>query len=271
MQKLVYPDNELKIYIDEYQSGMSLSKISEKYHLNRHTLSRNLQGAGIQVTRRKYQLNEDVFSILTSDSAYWLGFIAADGCILVTGSDPNPKVLSFNLNVRDKEHLEKFKKFCDSNAIITENLSVEGYGAGTTLAHLEINSRRLVSDLEKYGICRAKSNILQPPNIPPEFFLDWIRGYIDGDGSISILNNGNAQISIVGTKEVLLFINKIINNNRPRKLYHPSTNPLKNTYQLGYGGTKTIVQKLHLLYDNATSYLDRKYNKALEVYSRFEK
>lgn len=66
-------------------------------------------------------------------------------------------------------------------------------------------------------------------------------------------------------------INNIINNNRPRKLYHPSTNPLKNTYQLGYGGTKTIVQKLHLLYDNATSYLDRKYNKALEVYSRFEK
>lgn len=271
MRKIIYPQEELNIYIQEYKNGNSLSKISEKYHLERHILSRNLQDAGIIITKRKYTVNENIFSTLTHDAAYWIGFIAADGCLQATGNNPTPNVLSFNLNICDKNHLEKFKTFCDSSAQITEYISSVGYGAGTTMAHLEINSRKLVSDLETYGLCRAKSTILKPPLIASEFYLDWIRGYIDGDGSISILNNGNAQISIVGTLEVLEFINQILNDNKPKKLYHPKKNPLINTYQLAYGGRQTIVKKLHLLYDNASSYLDRKYNKTLEIYSRFEK
>ena len=142
---------ELKIYISEYKSGLSLCKISEKYHLNRKVLSRNLKEHGIIVTRRKYTLNENAFEVITAEGAYWLGFIAADGCIYATGSQQGPNVLSFNLNIRDKQHLEKFKTFISSNALIKEQEGV-GYGKGTTIAHLEINSRKMVMDLQKWGI-----------------------------------------------------------------------------------------------------------------------
>lgn len=33
------------------------------------------------VGKRKYNLNENCFETLTPESAYWIGFIAADGCI----------------------------------------------------------------------------------------------------------------------------------------------------------------------------------------------
>lgn len=270
MKKLIYPEEKLLLYIQEYQNGKSLAKICGEYKLNKATLSRNLKEAGIMVTKRKYLLDETSFETINKHNAYWLGFIAADGCVQATGDDPEPKVLSFNLNIRDKNHLEKFKNFIKSNAIIKEQHG-SGYGEGTMMAHLEINSKKLVQDLEKYGIYRAKSNILKPPNIPKEYYKDWIRGYLDGDGSISILEAGRAQISFEGTKEVLTFIKNFLTPEKDKYLSkrHPESD--KNNYHLAYGGTNLIISILHKLYDNSTDYLDRKYQKALEIYSRFEK
>ena len=102
MNKAYYTDEELLLYIQEYKSGLSLTKISEKYSLDRHTLARYLKAAGLTITKRKYSLNEYIFETITPESAYWLGFIAADGCITATGGQKEAKVLTFNLNIRDK-------------------------------------------------------------------------------------------------------------------------------------------------------------------------
>ena len=270
MKKLIYNQDDLKLYMQEYNNGLSLSKISEKYNLNRHTLARNLKEANINITKRKYTLNEDAFKQITSESAYWLGFIAADGCISATGSQTEPKVLTFNLNVRDKGHLEKFKKFVSSNAIIKEQPGT-GYGKGTIIAHLEINSRKMVADLQALGIEQHKSNILKPPLIEPEYHKDWIRGYIDGDGSITILSNGKAQIAVEGTKEVLTFIKTFLTPDQEKILGKRHLELNTNNYNLHYGGTNKIVELLHKIYDDATIYLERKYQIVLEIYSRFKK
>lgn len=268
--KVHYPEEQLKIYIEEYTSGNSLTALCDKYKLNRATLTRELKEHGVEISRRKFKCNENAFKEINENSAYWLGFIAADGCILATNSQIEPKVLSFNLNIRDKNHLEKFKKFLNSDAIIKEQKGV-GYGIGTTIAHLDINSKKLVSDLQKYGICKAKSNILKPPVIPESFYKDWIRGYLDGDGSISLLNNQKIQIGFEGTKEVLIFIINFFEPDKERKLgkRHPEKND--NNFHISFGGTKQPLSFLHLLYDDAEYYLDRKYQKVLEIYSRFEK
>ena len=272
MKRTVYSEDQLRLYTEEYQNGLSITKISEKYGLNRHILSRELKANGVNVDKngRKYTINENAFSEIKENEAYWLGFIAADGCVSATGGEEEPKVLVFNLNIKDKEHLEKFKQFINSNAIVKEIPGV-GYGAGTTIAHLEVNSKKLVRDLSKYGICRAKSNILKPPNIPKEYYKDWIRGYLDGDGSISLLSNGEGQIAFEGTKEVLTFISQVLSPDKVKNLSQRHPESGKNNYHLAYGGTKTISNYLHFLYDNAEYYLDRKYQKALEVYSRFDK
>lgn len=222
-------------------------------------------------SNRKYALNEYFFENINSqEKAYWLGFIAADGCIYKTGGAVKPKVLSFNLNERDKGHLEKFLKSIDSSAQIKIQEG-RGFGQGTLIAHLEINSTKMCEDLQKHGILERKSLILQPPTITSKYYNAWIRGYIDGDGSISLLANGNFQIGLTGTKEVLNFINNNLSPVRPRALTQKHKDIEHNNWSLNIGGTNLVVQYLHQIYDNSTIYLERKYQKVLEIYSRFEK
>ena len=57
-----------------------------------------------------------------------------------------------------------------------------------------------------------KSLILKPPKISKNFFLPFILGYFDGDGSISKTSQyNNYSISIQGTKEILLWICEVLN------------------------------------------------------------
>lgn len=66
---------------------------------------------------KKYNVNENFFSLDTPESFYWAGFIAADGCIL-----KNLKVLEIGLGIKDKKHLKKFK----SAIKYTGNISIGG-------------------------------------------------------------------------------------------------------------------------------------------------
>lgn len=226
-----------------------------------------MKDAGIEIIRyrRKYTLNETFFETIDSEEkAYWLGFIAADGCVY-------RRTLSINLNIKDKAHLEKLIAILNSETQIKE-IPGTGYGEGTMIAHLEINSKKLVDDLAKYGIVPRKSLILKPPQIESSLERHWIRGYFDGDGSIiPELKNGNAQLSFCGTKEVIRWIEYKLTNENSHSLYSRWKDATKNSYQFSLGGKDSILRYISYIYDNSTIYLDRKYKKVLELKSRLEK
>ena len=58
---------------------------------------------------RKYNLNENFFDELNEKSAYWLGFLYADGYV---SSYENS--IGISLKSEDINHLEKFKNFLNS-------------------------------------------------------------------------------------------------------------------------------------------------------------
>lgn len=226
-----------------------------------------MKEAGIEIRKngRKYIFNENYFeSIDTEEKAYWLGFLAADGGI-------NRRTLKINLNVRDKKHLEKFAIALNSNLTVKE-IPGTGYGKGTIMASLEINSIKMVTDLARHGIIPNKSLILKPPMLPSELECHWIRGYLDGDGSIiPQLANGNAQLSFLGTKEILRWIEYKLTNENNHALYSRRKDNSKNSYQLSFSGIISILKYINFIYKDATIYLDRKYQKVLELKSRFKK
>lgn len=270
MKRVTFTESQLKYFSERISNGTSLRKLEEETGFNRKILSREIKkylSKETNFSNRKYKLNENYFEkIDSSEKAYWLGFIAADGCVYQTGSGSN--VLSFNLSVKDKNHLEKFLKAIESTANI-KIVKGAGFGIGTDIASLQINSNKMVKDLNNLGIVQKKSLILNKPNIDEKFYNDWIRGYFDGDGSITIkLPNGNSQINFLGTKEVLTFIQETL---RPEKINKLQLNDLnKNSFSLTYGGKQLILQLLDKFYKNPIIYLDRKYEKVLKVYSRFE-
>lgn len=85
---------------------------------------------------------------------------------------------------KDREWLEKFRTFLGYNGNIgTYQVNESGYKPGVKYVRLLIGNNKIVEDLIKLGVIEHKSKLLSSiPNIP--YIDDFIRGYIDGDGSL---------------------------------------------------------------------------------------
>lgn len=68
-----------------------------------------------------------------------------------------------------------------------------------------LRSQKTVNDLKRLGCTEQKSLNLTFPTkeqVPPHLLHHFIRGYFDGDGSISLYNN-DYHVSIVGTESFI--------------------------------------------------------------------
>lgn len=115
-----------------------------------------------------------------------------------------------------------------------------------------------------------KSLILTFPTdeqVPNQFKLAFIRGYFDGDGTLGLYKHSKTNpkleesLMFVGTKPFLEGIQEYLG---PGYLMQkPNCN--EATYRLGYS-TKKAFNAAKLMYENATIYLDRKYNIYINEY-----
>lgn len=203
-----------------------------------------------------YSCNGNFFqNIDTEEKAYWLGFLYADGSI-VESSHHMCLVLSSN----DKEHLIEFNKSIES----TYPIKIER----DKYVKLKISNKHMGDTLISKGCVPRKSLILKFPSclqVPECLIRHFIRGYFDGDGCIcNQLNSKNyfrSKINILGTYDFLYGIT----------LHLPVENIMvhqRNGYkihEINIYNKKDIINVMHYLYDDATIYLKRKYNKFLEV------
>lgn len=270
MKKILFNENEIKEIKRMYDNNYSLSAIGKNFNCSKEVIKRILLENNYYNENRickKYFLNDSYFSkIDTEEKAYWLGFIAADGCVYQR--DKGGSILSFNLNIRDKNHLEKFLKAIDSSAIIKERKG-SGFGENTTIAHLEINSTLMVKNLKEYGIIPKKSLVLKPPigKIEEKYYLSYIKGYFDGDGSI-YESSTNFVIGFCGTYEMLKWIkNQLSLNNKLEKRFNDN----KNSFYFRIGGTHKVLETLQKFYFTSKISLDRKEKLVLKLKSRLKK
>lgn len=169
-----------------------MNTLATKYQCNVCTIQNVLKHYGIKrrtlsEARRNYlnyEIDENSFDkIDTREKAYWLGVMYSDGYI-----SKKDYTNSFGLTVstKDYEWLEKFKKFLKySGEIKNYNTSGSSFVVGKPYSRLIIGNNKIVSDLEKFGVIEHKTKkISNLPNIENQLLDDFIRGYIDGDGSL---------------------------------------------------------------------------------------
>lgn len=198
----------------------------------------------------KYYRNSNVFEkIDTEEKAYWLGFLYADGYV-----DPERGEIILGLADKDKEHIDKFRLFLETNAPYKDKINNQK----KPYRFFRLYDKKLCEDLEKQGLYRKKSLTLEPKMIiPNEFLIAWSRGLFDGDGSIfSQKNSKNSiryRIDLMGTEPVLNYVMNLWQISK--KLDRNRTVP-----KIVVAGKREVNRILHLLYDDATIYLDRKYN-----------
>jgi intein/homing endonuclease len=208
----------------------------------------------------KIDFNESFFETIDSEEkAYWLGFIAADGCILIVNKNSNPSYrLSIGLSEKDLNHLEKFKKSIELNHKLYKRENKYNYKDQLSIKisyHIRIHSKKMFNDLLDKGITPRKSLTLKPPlNVPEDLIRHWIRGYFDGDGSVGIRKNiDTLSIQLSGTKEVLEFILKESEIDWKIRLRDRS-----KAHFIG-GSHSKALKFLSLIYLNSNIYLDRKF------------
>ena len=162
------------IAYERFQNGESITSIAKDFKMDRNKLSRRLQekyGIKVCIDGGKKKINSNYFSVLNHENAYWLGLILADGSI-------NVKHNCFELTLKDKEHVELFKTCLQSEHDVSPK---EVHGE--IYYRISFHDKQIITDLINYGILPNKSNIdFHLPSIPDQFFNDFLRGLIDGDG-----------------------------------------------------------------------------------------
>lgn len=269
MKRTEFTQEQIDEIINDYTKlHVSMRKIGEKFNVSKTVIKRVLTEANIEARKdnHRYFADYDKFKIIDSpEKAYWLGFIAADGCVYKRQDSNAGNFLVINIHQRDKNHLEKFKSFMNSNANIIDHIQKGGFSAieGTPMCKITINGNSLVEDLIDKGVVPRKSLILEPPKIDKEYFLPFILGYFDGDGSISYSESEKIyHISIVGTQEILNWINENLNISTHLEKRNQDE---KNNFYIRCGGTNKPYQIMKKLYDSSPVNLDRKYQKFLEL------
>ena len=209
---------------------------------------------------RRYTLNEGFFdSIDSEEKAYWLGFIAGDGCI-------SYDKLVVQLQRRDREHLIKLRSALDADHPI-QDLLKEKNAKMLPQSRIEIYSPHLTCGLIKLGITPHKSLTLRPPELAPEFRKHFWRGEIDADGCISIQHSKHhrkrIQITLLGSRLTVFAFADFVNQ-FAASLAVPHQTQGKIWY-VAYGGIQLPQRILHELYDGANVFLDRKLKRAQQA------
>ncbi len=250
--------------IEEYKSGMTGKSLSEKYgYKTSKTIYDILSSYGIEKRPSKILTfyDEDFFTCINShEKAYFLGFLMADGNIKKDYAG-----FEMQLTEDDGYILEKLSELIGANK--THGLQKVDYSSrrkkkskARNMLRLNVCSRKISQDLKSLGVVRWKSKILEyNGSVPSEFLSSFLRGLLDGDGSIGINSQTNYPwCHICGTASEK-FAKQIC-------ALHPQfsiNNPLKNFWVVKVGGGKEkIYEFLKWLYkDKKDLYLRRKYEK----------
>lgn len=162
------------------------------------------------LAHRKYYLDEQFFEKWSGKMAWVLGFIIADGCIRKDEG-------KLQISSCDEEVLIKIKQALQAKHPIKAKRNKGSYSdSPKTIYFLGIGSTKICSDLIRLGVTPNKSKIIQFPKVPRKYLNHFIRGLIDGDGSLYTPRKKNGSVTTeIGTASKIFadsLKNKVENN-----------------------------------------------------------
>ena len=214
-------------------------------------------------------MKEHIFKTINDqNTAYWIGFLAADGSCSSYREDQ----LEIGLAARDKEHLEKFAHFinCPISSIIEYKAKCSNNGKFYPSAKITVYSKIMRQDLQQYGILPSKSNcnINFLKNIPEDYKLSFIMGYFDGDGWYT--NAKTFNFGFCGNEKTMSSIIQYLNDKYDISCSLFSYKKSPNTFYFQSSSKQKILQfiELYLSLENKCDLLERKKEVSYELQER---
>ena len=266
-------EEQEKIALEEYiEKGKGQQATMKKANITLPQLKIILEKNGYKLRNRHEAIiaanknrnlmqNHNFFQTENENMAWLLGFIAADG-----GIEKKRNVIRINLSTIDKEILLKIKDLIGLQSEIKDYITNEGYA----VSKIQWSSEQHKKDLASYGITFEKTFKLKPPlKLNKKYWKDYIRGFWDGDGSITLnKNNYNSLLWQItsASKPILEFIVNYFYEEYqiPKVNIHTFTRNGVELYLLQYS-TNASKQIYNIFYDNNNICLKRKKDKYTSV------
>lgn len=255
------------LYHHHVEKGLSTVQMAKVAHCSPDAIRNGMKRLEIPInhyqsnqSKRKYHINDEYFQTIdTEEKAYWFGFLMADGYVIEKG------YITIGLSQKDEEHLKRFLTAVGSNSPITRYVSNGGIpGKEHNMSKITVCSVKLARDLIKRGLKSPKSLQEFLPLLPDEWYPAFIRGYFDGDGNFhySQTKKGKQRmkVSILGGQRMCEEIKSYFARKNIRLRVY-----CKNRHLFEVAGNHLIgYDLLAHLYQDATIYLPRKYEKFLQ-------
>lgn len=234
--------------------GKTIIEIAKELAIPYGTVSRHLRKEGLASNRKSPVFSSNLitnyFEVIDSeDKAYFLGFIKADGYV-----DKKRYRLAIRISEID---IEILKRFCDAVNIPIQKINRLKIKDGIFNRKPEVEIAIYNKDFVSHILNIKDSSILD--KVPEHLAGHFIRGYFDGDGSISFrdVKAAHYQMNIMGSPNddsMLKFIQKFI----PFNIYMDKRS---NLPLIQSSNRSHINQFRDLCYDDCYIYLTRKKTK----------
>lgn len=134
------------------------------------------------------------FNLLNPEHSYFFGFAQADGHLM--SYTRNRGRLSIEISTKDLEILEKFQNIIPYKSYISTRIRDTNFKKKYSSSRLNFYSFEFRETINKLGLLYGKKSKITKPPKDEHIKKDYIRGIIDGDGSVGYDKNGRPFIGI---------------------------------------------------------------------------
>lgn len=242
-----------KIKYDYEVNKLSYYNLGKKYNCSELYISNFLQYNGVK-RLMDYYVNHTFFDSLDNKYQFWLlGLFASDGNV-------HNDIISISQSGKFGKHIMNYViKLLDYKS----SLSV-GKTYRQDYYRINFKSNNILTIFKQFNILPNKSVKYDlPNNIPKDMLKYFIRGFVEGDGSITIQHNKNnnyyLSFSLVGTPSCMLKIKNYLEEQiKGLKLQLFSKRNSNVIQEIRING-EYAIKLCEYLYSDIDLYLGRKY------------
>lgn len=237
-------------FIKSNFNKMSQRGIARKSGIGKTTINRWSSELGFKF--KKHTVKETFFDKFNEKSSYILGFIFADGNV-AWDTKKGYYSLTITASEKDKEHLERMRNIISSTKPLLYSDKTKSY-------RLIVNNKKICQRLIKLGVIPRKSLTVRFPKIPNKYLRHFIRGVIDGDGSVFYIKRKKRPYFTIrissGSRK---FLSKLISEIKKNTEINGNIQKWSdNVYLVEYSCSRG--EKLaEYVYSDANIFLERKY------------
>jgi hypothetical protein len=260
IEPVLFSEEKLPGLLELYTDQVSVANLAIKFQMGKKRVNAFIDAAGIRRDNsnhgRKQFFNEHIFDVIdTQEKAYWLGYLFADG----KSSTITTSVILL-LALKQEAQMVKFAQFIGADPAEVIHRDNDRY------IRLRVSSKHMTDTLAKLGLKDGKRKTLQWPPIQDDMEMHFLRGYMDGKGSLKVNDKtGDWSMTTSGTSHLCEGIQSAL---LKRGLIRILGKGKGSASGFSFTGNAKIQEVLDLLYADSSIHSEERYQKYQQLRER---